>query len=112
VEPILIVPEPESRVRSLVAPTLCRLTLPSLAAALVICRKWLLPLAVWMSKTLPEVAVPEVCLKVLPMLLAVGAKVLAASSLAKFALSDRLVLAIVLQLPPVTNPPVEAKEAT
>jgi hypothetical protein len=45
--PTFMVPLPESSVRSRVAPIDCKVTLPSLAAALVICRKWEEPLAVW-----------------------------------------------------------------
>ena len=46
---------------------------------------------------------------VLPTLLPVGAKVLAALSKAMLAESERLELAIVEQDPPLTSPPVEAK---
>jgi hypothetical protein len=110
-EPRMTVPPPASRVKEL-EPSEVKEMEPALAAVSVTCRKWLVPLAPWISKMLPEVAVPEVCLKTLPELLAVGAKVLVALSRAMLALSDRLLLAIVLQLPPVTKPPVEAKEET
>lgn len=109
--PRMILPDPESNVR-LLDPIDEILTEPALAAVWATWMKWVVPFAPWTSKMLPDVAVPDVCIIVVPELFAVGANVLDAFSRAMFVLSDRLDVEIAAQLPPDTSPPVAAKEDT